>query len=153
MRCTTCDMELPQDVAFCPNCGARIQQMVSAPITTPLATPSPPPVYPSRSDIPQSAVPYAPNLPILPNSNTAAVSLVFGILAWVILPVIGAIVAIIAGHMARNEIARSNGQLGGRGMATAGLILGYVQFALLVLAICAIAAIAMLAIAGSTTSP
>jgi hypothetical protein len=64
------------------------------------------------------------------------VSLVFGILSWVFLPVIGPIVAVVAGHMARAEIRRSNGQLGGGGMALAGLVLGYVQLALFVLAIC-----------------
>jgi hypothetical protein len=77
------------------------------------------------------------------------VSLVFGILTWVFLPVIGPIVAVVAGHMARAEIRRSNGQVGGGGMALAGLVLGYLQIALLILAICAIVAIGVLAAVGS----
>lgn len=55
----------------------------------------------------------------------AIVSLVSGILSWLFLPVIGSIVAIITGHMARGEINRSNGTIGGAGLALAGLILGY----------------------------
>jgi hypothetical protein len=51
----------------------------------------------------------------------------------VILPFIAPIVAVVAGHMARNEIRASNGQIGGSGLATAGLILGYLQIVLMVL--------------------
>jgi hypothetical protein len=80
------------------------------------------------------------------------VSLVFGILSWVMLPVIGPIVAVAAGHMARAEIRRSNGQIGGGGMATAGLVLGYLQIALFALAICAIVVIGLLAMLGSRVS-
>jgi len=51
--------------------------------------------------------------------------------------------------MARAEIRRSNGQFGGGGMAMAGLVLGYLQIALLVLGLCAIIVIAILATIGS----
>jgi hypothetical protein len=80
------------------------------------------------------------------------ISLIFGILSWVMLPVVGPIVAVVAGHMARAEIRSSNGQVGGGGMATAGLILGYLQIALFVLAICAIVAIGFLTLLGSRAS-
>jgi len=108
---------------------------------------------------PQTAVPQwvAPgNAPYgvagPPNSTAAVVSLVFGILAWFLLPVIGPIVAVVAGHMARAEIRRSNGQVGGGGMAMAGLVLGYLQLALFALAICAIIAIGILTLLGSRVS-
>lgn len=69
-------------------------------------------------------------------SSTAVVSLVFGILTWVMLPLIGALVAIICGHIARGEIRRAApGTLDGDGMAIAGLVLGYVHLAFLVLAL------------------
>lgn len=64
------------------------------------------------------------------NSTTAIVSLVAGILGWTFVPGLGAIVAIITGHMAKSEIKKSMGALGGDGMATAGLILGYGNLAL-----------------------
>lgn len=63
-------------------------------------------------------------------STLAVISLVFGILAWILVPVIGAIVAIITGHMARSEIRRSGGAIEGDGMAVAGLVLGYVSLLL-----------------------
>ena len=39
--------------------------------------------------------------PAAPTSSLAVTSLVFGILSWCVLPFVGAIVAIICGHMAR----------------------------------------------------
>ena len=63
--------------------------------------------------------------PEKPNSNMAIASLVLGILGWTLLPTLGAIAAIITGHMAKKEIRESVEDLGGDGMATAGLILGY----------------------------
>ena len=60
-------------------------------------------------------------------STLAVVSLVMGIVSWIALPVIGAIAAVITGHMARNEIKQSLGRITGDGMATAGLVLGYLH--------------------------
>lgn len=47
-----------------------------------------------------------------------------GILNYVLLPGLGAILAVIFGHVARRQI-RTTGQRG-NGFATAGLILGYI---------------------------
>lgn len=65
-------------------------------------------------------------------SSLAVVSLVFGILAWLLVPFIGAIVAVICGHMARSEIRRApaDAMIDGKGMAVAGLVLGYIQLLL-----------------------
>ena len=65
-------------------------------------------------------------------STTAVISLVFGILTWLGLPFIGAIVAVICGHAARSEIRGSEGQLQGSGMALGGLILGWLHLLLFV---------------------
>jgi hypothetical protein len=70
-------------------------------------------------------------------STLAIVSLVSGIVSWVLLPLIGSIIAVITGHMAKREIRESLGKLSGDGLATAGLILGYIQLAFIVLGICA----------------
>lgn len=72
---------------------------------------------------------YAPSFSAPTTSSSAIVSLVCGIASWFVLPFIGAIVAVVFGHIARNEIRRSNGALIGNGLAIAGLILGYVQIA------------------------
>lgn len=71
-----------------------------------------------------------PPLPAIPTSTLAIVSLVAGITGWTILPVLGSFVAVITGHMAKSEIKKSMGQIGGDGMATAGLVLGYLSLAL-----------------------
>ena len=48
-------------------------------------------------------------------------------------PVIGAIVAVVTGHISRSQIKRTNEQ--GSGMAVAGLILGYIGIAFTVLVV------------------
>ena len=77
-----------------------------------------------------------------PNSTLAIVSLVAGILGFSFVPLLGSIAAVITGHMAKSEIKKSAGSLGGNGMATAGLILGYLAIGL---GLCVIAAFALLA--------
>jgi hypothetical protein len=77
-----------------------------------------------------------PYQPAQQNSTTAVISLIAGILGLTIFPGIGSIIAVITGHMAKGEIARSGGTLGGSGAATWGLILGYIGVALIVLSLC-----------------
>ncbi|MBZ0222091.1 MAG: DUF4190 domain-containing protein [Dokdonella sp.] len=78
-------------------------------------------------------------MPVRQTSTTALISLISGILAWFMLPFIGAIVAIICGHLARGEIRRAPpGTIEGDGMALAGLILGWVQIVLTVLVVIAL---------------
>ena len=57
-------------------------------------------------------------------------SLILGILSFVCCGFFTAIPAIICGHMGRSAIQKSGGKLGGMGMATAGLVLGYLALAL-----------------------
>jgi len=79
---------------------------------------------------------YAPP----PKTNPlATISLIAGVVQFVCFYFIGAIVAIVTGHIARSQIRRSNGTQGGAGMALAGIILGYVGLALSVLAAIGIA--------------
>jgi len=60
-----------------------------------------------------------------PNSTMSIVSLIAGIAGFTLFPVVGSIVAVITGHMAKKEIRESNGAISGDGMATVGLVLGY----------------------------
>lgn len=78
------------------------------------------------------------NMPTRTTSPLAIVSLVTGLLSWVVLPLIGALVAIVCGHMARSEIRRDPDHLEGDGLALAGLILGWVNLTLMVLTVLAI---------------
>ena len=70
-------------------------------------------------------------------SALAITSLVSGLLGWTFLPLVGSLVAIITGHMARAEIQRSNGQMDGDGLAIAGLVLGWLVIAISVLTVLA----------------
>ena len=45
------------------------------------------------------------------------------------------VVSIVLGHLARREVRKSNGTITGAGMALAGLIIGYIQVAVLMLII------------------
>ncbi len=71
-----------------------------------------------------------------PNSTMAIVSLIAGITGFSLVPVIGSIVAVITGHMAKKEIRESGGMIGGDGLATVGLVLGYAGLTIGVLGIC-----------------
>ena len=84
----------------------------------------------TRTAPPQPTAGYP--APIQRNNGMAVASLVLGIV-WVYW--IGSILAVIFGHKARREIDASEGTQGGRGMATAGLILGYIGIGVLVLTI------------------
>ncbi len=68
-------------------------------------------------------------------SVLAVVSLIAGLLGWSLLPVLGSIVAIVTGHLARSEIQRAPDRLEGDGLAIAGLVLGYVAVALAVVTV------------------
>jgi len=88
----------------------------------------------------------SPPMYVPQTSTLAIISLIAGILGWIGFLVIGPIVAVITGHMAKNEIAKSGGQMTGSGMATAGLILGYVNLALSILGLCAVFAFLLIGI-------
>lgn len=68
----------------------------------------------------------------------AVLSLAFGLLAWFGLPVVGAVVAVVTGHVALNEIRRAPDAYEGRGMALTGIILGWLNLALSALIVAAI---------------
>ncbi len=154
------------EFAFCPNCGADVsnvprnrsgassagQQTIVMPeyhpepdlpsdakalqpFSVPPSYPPPPSSSGSSAYTPPYQSAYTPTT--IPTSTAAIVSLVMGIVAWFVIPLIGAVGAVIAGHMARREIRNSGGQVGGNGLAVAGLILGYAQLVLLVVGICA----------------
>jgi hypothetical protein len=144
MRCTTCDAVLPDGAAFCPNCGTRTPAPTSAGAPTiqipPVETPDTPPlILPPASDtgIAPAHTPPVYYPPQTTTSTAAVLSLVFGILGVIFaLPLIGPVVAVVAGHIARNEIRRSAGRLSGDGLAVAGLIMGYMMLVFSLIGIC-----------------
>lgn len=90
------------------------------------------PTYPQ----PPQQQPYGYGAPYgyAPKTNSLAiVSLVSGIAAFVILPLIASIVAVITGHMSLKQL-KTNGEAG-RGMALTGTILGWVGIGFAVIGI------------------
>jgi hypothetical protein len=143
MVCAQCGAISDEGQRFCYNCGARLEPQPAGAPQPPVQTAPPPSLTPPAEPQPlgqpvgygQGPAAYGPVA--VPNSNLAIISLVSGILTWVLLPVVAAIVAVITGHMARREIRQSGGQLAGDGLALIGLILGYAQIALAFVGVCA----------------
>lgn len=79
---------------------------------------------------------YGSPSPAQPTSSMAILSLIAGILGITFFPIVGSIIAVITGPMARKEIRESGGALGGEGLATAGMVLGWVGIGLTVLGLC-----------------
>lgn len=100
------------------------------------------------------------------NNRMAVISLISGLVSWLlwfltgclslltlglasiclapvgILTPIGWIVAVVTGHMGLSEIKKTRES--GRGMAIAGLVMGYVGLAFILLTICAVVAMVAL---------
>ncbi len=76
-------------------------------------------------------------------AGIAIASLVLGILGLVCFGPLCAVPAVICGHVGMSRIKRSAGALAGEGLALAGLIMGYVSLALMLIMIPIYAAIAI----------
>lgn len=69
-------------------------------------------------------------------SSLAVVALVSGTLGITLFPLIGSIVAVISGRLAKQEIDESGGTLGGNNLAQTGLLLGWIGLGLTLLGFC-----------------
>lgn len=98
----------------------------------------PAPVIPPPGTVPPAySVPPGATLPgsaVAGNSSMAVASLVMAILSLICCGLL-AIPAVICGHLARRDIAASNGTMTGGGMALAGLIIGYALIIFVLVAI------------------
>lgn len=120
MHCTKCGAPNSAGAQFCSNCGNPVAQQASA-----------------TASVPGSGAIAPPYVGTPQTSGKAIGSLICGIIN--VFPLF--IVAVILGHLALSDIKKSAGRLGGRGLAIAGLILGYlgVVFIPIILIIAAIA--------------
>ena len=73
----------------------------------------------------------------------AVVSLISGISNYLGFFIFGAIIALITGYVAKNEIRDGNGQIEGERLASAGVILGWIGLGLALLAVCLFVAVAV----------
>ena len=88
--------------------------------------------------------PPTPAPPVTRTNGLAIASLVLGII-WIYW--IGSILALVFGYVAKNQIDRSGGRQEGRGLAIAGIVLGWVGVGILV-----IGAVVLLASTPTSTS-
>jgi Domain of unknown function (DUF4190)/zinc-ribbon domain len=138
MDCAKCGALIGSDAQYCSRCGAPVPALSSPQAQPVQAQPTP--------------VTLGVSPPPSRTSALALASLVFGALAWMTLPVVGAVAAVVIGHLAKSEIDRSGKQLGGREFATVGLILGYVQLGLVFFAAIILISVLILGIRLSGTS-
>jgi type IV pilus assembly protein PilA len=121
MFCSRCGQTMPEGATLCAVCG---QQATAggAPVGLPIQ---------ATAGVPSSVATQK-------TSGMAIASLIFGVL-FLFFPL--SIPAIVFGHIALSQIKKSAGTLGGRGLAIAGLVLGYLGIAMipLILIIAAIA--------------
>lgn len=82
-------------------------------------------------------------------STLAILSLIAGIASYFIIPLIGAIAAIIMGGLAKKEIRESAGAITGLGMAKWGVVLGWINIGFSLIGLC----LSILAITGAVTLP
>jgi len=107
------------------------------PAFPPPQVPAAPPPADAYSPPPPAAA-YPPPAPVSRGTNGFSIaSLVLGIV-WIYW--VGSILALVFGYIAKSQIDRSDGAQGGRGMAIAGIVLGWIGIALLILFIVIIAA-------------
>ena len=122
MTCSKCGATLADNSRFCANCGNAVLEPQA--IGTPVAS---------------DAFPAPPPAPVVAEetSGKAVASLVCGIIG--IFPF--SLVAVILGHISLSQIGKSAGRLKGRGLAIAGLVLGYLGLVMIpfILIIAAIA--------------
>lgn len=94
--------------------------------TAPQQRPPPPPVSLTRVGAPTVTELWAP-----PKTNLMAVASLVLSPFW--LGGLGSVGAVVLGHMAKREIARSEGRQAEANLAQAGLVVGYVGLAIMLL--------------------
>jgi Domain of unknown function (DUF4190) len=110
------------------------------PVPNPSPAPSPYPQYTPYQGYPPPpqvapGYPYYPG-PVAPTTNGWAIaSFIFSITGFVLLGIVGSILGVVFGHIAQNQIKRAVPPEEGSGLATAGLIMGYIGIGINILLI------------------
>lgn len=88
----------------------------------------------------QQNYPQNASYTVFPTSTLATISMIAGILGFLMFPVIASVVAIWTGYEARKETRSIPPKATGDGMATAGIVMGWIQIGLFVITICCVVA-------------
>ena len=92
----------------------------------------------------EQSYPHTPAPATPPTSGMAIGSLIASIAGFIIVPILGGIVGLILGYVAKKQIRESEGTLAGAGLATAGIIMGWIQVVLFALPICVIVVLTLM---------
>lgn len=104
------------------------------------------------SDYPPAPAPAPVYQPVETNI-WSIISVIAGVLGWLGVIGVGGIAAVICGHVAKSQIRDSAGRQGGDGLATIGLVLGYLNIALTLFGICLFVLITLGVISGAAVCP
>ena len=96
--------------------------------------------------------PQSVSEPALPTSTLALISLIAGILGFTAVPLLGGIVALFTGY-AQKETRAVPPKFSGDGLATAGIIMGWIQVGLTVVGICCVGAYFVFMVGVVNTNP
>jgi hypothetical protein len=138
-QCLHCGWPTPAAEPVCRNCGTDVRLPARAP------APASHGYAPAGHGDAPTGHGYAPTAGGLATGTNglAIASLMLGIL-W--LYWVGSILALMFGYIARRQIAQGQGRQGGQGLATAGIVLGWIGVGFLALFI-------VLAMVGLATDP
>lgn len=120
--------------------------------TVPATYPSPYPgqgyAYPPPPGYPAQGYAYPPPgyVPAVTTSTSAIVGLVLAIASWIFCPIVLAIVALVLAKKSGDEIAASQGRVGGEGLNTATKVIAWVNIGLYAAVVVILGAIFLIAL-------
>jgi len=151
--CNQCGQGNEEEADFCIQCGTKLGAEgeapaggapppppgvaapptpgYTAPVQQPTGFPPPPGTYQAPPPGTYQAPP--PGLPIArpkPNDGSAIASLIMGIAAFLVCPLLLGVLAVVFGYIGKRNIEDSGGTLGGESFAVAGIILGWINIAI-----------------------
>ena len=146
--CNQCGQGNEEEADFCVQCGTKLGAEVEAPAAPAGGAPPPPPAggpppvpgYTAPVQQPTGFPPPPgayqappPGLPIArpkPNDGSAIASLIMGVAAFLVCPLLLGVLAVVFGYIGKRNIEDSGGTLGGESFAVAGIILGWINIAI-----------------------
>ena len=152
MFCPSCGAPNEEGTAFCGNCGAALTDE-AAPLAeevllageTPLQGDAQAEVALAVPPLPPPPEPPGPSVraagATVPTNGMAITSMILGIAGLTVVPAVGSVLALILGYIAKRDIRQRPDETTGEGLATAGIVMGWIGIVLAVLAVCGFIAI------------